>query len=281
MPDTRKLSFIGLGPQRTASSWLDKRLRDHPRLRLPAMVKETMFFDERYDKGMDWYWSHFEQPEEDVLYGEIAPTYFDVDEVRQRIKVYEGLKLIINLRNPIARAYSLYNLHLVKGRVEGDYFSAISQMPRIETSGAFSRLCPQWEEAFGQDNVLYLVQEDIIDDPQKSIDRVTDFLGIEAISLGAEAKERFNKSYKPRYPTLAKWSGPLTTRLREYRLHYVVEFAKKLGMKKILHGGEDNRMPKEVFEHLAKVHAEDITYVEERLGCSFPQWRDYDYASRN
>jgi len=50
-----RLDFVGGGPQRTGSTWLDRVLRAHPALCLPENVKETKFFDQHFNKGLDWY----------------------------------------------------------------------------------------------------------------------------------------------------------------------------------------------------------------------------------
>ena len=56
---TKQVGLVGVGPQRTGTSWLHAQLSRHSRLCFPRRVKETFFFDERFHKGLEWYWSHF------------------------------------------------------------------------------------------------------------------------------------------------------------------------------------------------------------------------------
>src|SRR5215467_11453066 len=45
-------SFFIVGPPRTGTSWLHEILQSHTCL---PRVKETRFFDERFDRGVAWY----------------------------------------------------------------------------------------------------------------------------------------------------------------------------------------------------------------------------------
>ena len=81
------VDFLGVGPQRTGSSWLHGRLSGHPGLRFPRHVKETMFFDERYGRGVEWYAACFLPGHENTQTGEFGPTYFDTAEAIHRMSV--------------------------------------------------------------------------------------------------------------------------------------------------------------------------------------------------
>ena len=160
-----KLAFFGIGPQRTASTWLYTALSTHPGIAFPHQVKETMFFDRHFDRGLDWYLWHFRNAGPDQICGEVGPTYFDDDGACERIKeCFPEAEIFINVRNPIARSHSLFRHHLSKGRVPNSFQTAIDKLPRIVDSGRYREHCLKWEEAFG-DRITYLVQEDIQEDP--------------------------------------------------------------------------------------------------------------------
>ncbi|SRR6266852_6265608 len=67
-------SFFIVGPPRTGTTWLHQVLGK--RSILPNPVKETRFFDVHFDRGMEWYRSHYRQSAGRVVAGEVAPTYF-------------------------------------------------------------------------------------------------------------------------------------------------------------------------------------------------------------
>ena len=263
-----RLDFLCVGPQRTASSWLHKHLVSHPRLAFPLHVKETMFFDERFDKGMDWYWQHFGEVAPDALRGEIAPTYFDTPEALERLKLYQGLKIIVLVRDPVERTYSLFRHHRSKGRVPDDYLQAVEQMPRIETSGHYARWCSMWESAFGQDHVLYLMQDEVESAPQAVFDRLCGFLGVEPMALPEEATQRFGQATKARWPMVTKVFAGLSTRLRSMGVHRPIEFAKRLGLRSLLIGksmGEE-KMPDAVRARLTELYRDDMVWLEKKIG---------------
>ena len=49
-----KPSYIGIGAQKCASTWLHRILAEHPDVSVPE-VKELDFFSYRYDHGYQWY----------------------------------------------------------------------------------------------------------------------------------------------------------------------------------------------------------------------------------
>ena len=49
----KDITFLMVGCQRCGSTWLYEALKEHPEIYLPA-EKQTHFFDESYDNGMDW-----------------------------------------------------------------------------------------------------------------------------------------------------------------------------------------------------------------------------------
>lgn len=273
-----ELDFVGIGPQRTASTWLDEMLRRHPSIALPAGVKETKFFDERFHKGFDWYARHFIDATPSQIRGEIGPTYFDHDAARERLKrAFPQLKVIVNLRNPVERAFSVYRLELTKGRVTGGFRQAVAKTPRIITSGHYAEHCPKWEAAFGRENVLYLLQEDSRTHPEQVLDRVYDFLGVPRVPMPSVAREDFSVTHVPRYPRLARLFSETARLLRGLRLHWLVNLGKAAALTRVYQGGEAaETLTPELRSDLVKTFERDIAWVEQKLGREFPEWRAAD-----
>lgn len=270
-------SLICVGPQRTASSWLDRILRAHPRLRFPVHVKETFFFDRYFGRGWDWYRSQFGEHDERMLLAEVGSTYFESDKARERIQgAIPEARILITVRNPIARSFSSFGHEYTKGRVRDDFFDAVGALPRIVESGRYGVLAPEWEKAFGREQIFYVVQEDIEDDPQGQVNRIFDFLGIEAIEIPSELQGRYGHGTIPRYRWLASVASRGASILRGSGLHRVVEGGKRLGLKKVYSGGDPKAltMTRSVFDYLLAEHEDDIRFLEDQLGRSFPHWRD-------
>lgn len=51
-------NFLGIGAQRTATTWLSEVLRSHPEIYM-THTKEVHYFSKHYERGEGWYISHF------------------------------------------------------------------------------------------------------------------------------------------------------------------------------------------------------------------------------
>src|SRR5690554_5673248 len=102
-------NFIGIGPTKTATTWLFECLREHPQVFLPR-AKETQFFARaRYTGDLAEYESFFEGAERYPAVGEISPRYFASPDAVQRIHaVMPDVKLIVSFRHPVDRLESEY-----------------------------------------------------------------------------------------------------------------------------------------------------------------------------
>src|SRR6266853_4563132 len=78
--------FIGVGPPRTATTWLHEVLSGH--VGLPQDVKETDFFVHKYDNGLEWYAAHFRTCPPGRPIGEFSTNYFIGTQTRERIATH-------------------------------------------------------------------------------------------------------------------------------------------------------------------------------------------------
>jgi hypothetical protein len=270
------VDFFCIGPQRTASSWLDRSLRMHPDLILPTHVKETFFFDRHYQRGFGWYSNLFDNSRQNCMLGEVGPTYFESQDALNRIILHNGKsRIIILARNPIARTFSLFCHERAKGRVPKNFFEAIRIQNRIVESGRYSSIAPRWESAFGYKNVLYVAQEDICSDPGAQLIAIFDFLGVDRIALPVGFEERFGQGVVPRYTLLAGIASRAASALRSTGFHRLVQLGKRMGLNRVYRGGDVSILTPtmEVFGFLLDQHNVDIEFLENRLGRTFPLWR--------
>lgn len=274
-----RLDAVCVGPQRTASSWLHGVLTAHPDLCFPRGVKETLFFDERFDHGPAWYEWHFRHRRPGQRCVEIAPTYFDHEMARARLAAHrDGLRVIVTARNPAVRAFSLYCLHLAKGRVHGSFAEAVEQMPRILTSGRYARYCPAWETTFGPDRVHYTLQEDMQAEPAEAIAAICAFLEVPPLRLPPFATSRHRDPRRvPRFPWLVRSISDAATMLRGWRLHGLVNLGKRVGLRSLYRAGGEPppSLTPELYADLASRFARDITFLEARLRRDLSHWRTF------
>ena len=65
--------FIIIGAQKSGTTWLVDMLRDHEGVFIPR--DEVHFFNGHFDKGIDWYASHFNEASKNQCIGEKTPDY--------------------------------------------------------------------------------------------------------------------------------------------------------------------------------------------------------------
>lgn len=272
-----KLDFVAIGPQRTGTTWLYQALADHPQLCFPKGVKETMFFDRFYEKGLSWYEAHFQHGNEGQKYGEIAPTYFDTETIPAKIyKLNPHCKIIINLRHPLERILSVYRHYISLGEIKPDFDQAIESHPHLINAGRYSYYIPYWLKTFDQENICFILLEEIQTQPQTVLRKLENFLDISEIKFSTENQEKVNAATIPKFPLLAKGFTQLARFLRENRLHGIVELGKKFGLRKVYTGGED-KMPtltQEQQNFLLELYEPDTVYIEKLLGLSLSRWRE-------
>jgi len=175
--------FIAVGPTRTGTTWLHQFLVGS--VGLPANIKETNFFDRDYNQGLPAYARYFVNCPTNLPIGEIAPTYFYNRETRERIaKDIPGCRIIITLRDPIERQYSLYRLSVWNGRTKISFAEATERRWNdIVDECDYAKYIRLWQEAFGQSRVLVALYDDFVASPQDYVDQICDFIGIPTIDV--------------------------------------------------------------------------------------------------
>ena len=177
-----KIDFIGIGAHRSATTWIAEWLRRHPDVCF-ARRKEVAFFNEdAYRKGIGYYESFFNG---EGLKGEFTPTYLYSKVVAKRINwFYPDVKLIVCLRNPVYRAYSHYNYDKALGLIPQVPFEEVVE--RYIPSGMYSKHLKVYYDLFPKENIFVMKYENIEKDPQKFMDEIYSFLGLNSIKVSGE-----------------------------------------------------------------------------------------------
>lgn len=203
-------SFIIIGAQRGGTTSLYDQLLEHPSI-YPGLAKEVQYFDRHFGNGQAWYRANF-APHLDTsndtahrhqITGEATANYLFHPHAPKRIyNTTPDVKLIVLLRNPVARAFSHFNLMCVQGtehlafedaieleaqRVHDDNARLLwdeSFYPRSKmryayvSKGVYADQLPLWMERFPSDQLLILQSEAMYQDSDKVLGQVTSFLGL-------------------------------------------------------------------------------------------------------
>jgi len=271
-------NFLGIGAQRAGSSWLDKQLRSHPKVYIPARRKEVHFFDRYYDRGLEWYQEFFPSAERASQYraiGEITPMYIYHPDMPARIQKHmPDCKFIAILRNPADRAYSHYNL-MVRGINEQRSFDKIlKEYPKVYARGLYSEQLERYLRYFPRKNMLVLIFEHIKSDSESVLHQIAEFLSIDASKFKNDLVEKkVNVSSLPRFPRARAMAIRFRGFLWRKDLDWVVNVFRAMGARHLFgNRGSMPPMSPDMRATLLAKYEPDIASLEELLKKDLSLW---------
>jgi hypothetical protein len=102
-----KPDFLIVGAAKCGTSSLAYNLNKHPDIFVWG--GEIHYFSKYWERGREWYLSHFSEPAK--VRGEKSPTYLYHRECHARIHgMLPDVKMIVMMRDPVARAFSNWNM---------------------------------------------------------------------------------------------------------------------------------------------------------------------------
>jgi hypothetical protein len=198
MPGTGRVSFIVAGAQKSGTTALEQYLSEHPEICVPRGRKELHFFDR--DRNFvaqpvdyDRYHANFAPQAGHRLLGEATPDYLYWPAAPERMAAYNpALKLIVVLRDPIARAFSQWNMARQIGREPLRFFDAVKAEPeraRVMTldramrfayvdRGRYPRQLARLWDHFPKEQTIVFKTEELLHAPEAVLARIETFLGV-------------------------------------------------------------------------------------------------------
>lgn len=229
-------NFLIVGTQKGGTTFLYDELVKHPQI-MGALTKEVHYFDANFDKAADWYRAFFPTAEtlaaRGAITGEASPSYLFHPHAARRIHALAPqIKIIMLLRNPIARAYSHYHHEVRLGyedlpfaeaiareeeRLTGEhprmladetYYSAAYMHYSYLTRGHYFAQLQQWHALFPAEQILTLKSEDFYANPAVALQEVLAFLALPTV-------DTYRQDQHKTFP-YAKMDSQLRTRLHTY-----------------------------------------------------------------
>lgn len=200
-------NVLGIGMQRTATTWLWRQITDHPDVQAQTF-KEPVFFngffaspnrpgsdlrDAELGKAGDLYW---QGPTRSLLHYrkifashkrfrvDISPAYGELPgEAVARVReiLGPGIKIILSVRDPVERSWSNFKLNL---RYTGEHPLNFSFAQRIAAyrNVATLRRCDyasvlrRWRRYF--EDVMVVFMDDVIASPDETLAEIRRFIGL-------------------------------------------------------------------------------------------------------
>lgn len=161
--DFKERLLIVAGMSRAGTTFLYHNLQKHPGIFVPRR-KEICYFAHHFDKGPDWYLSHYNGLKPHQLALDICGLYFLNSTALERIRDFNPrARIIIGVRDPLDWIFSLYAQY--KNNFEVPPFAQFLQGCTIRREGveiqlsfergAIKAALQAYRQAFGESLLLY------------------------------------------------------------------------------------------------------------------------------
>jgi len=173
---------IGIGAQRTGSSWMYACMYEHPQVCMPR--KEINFFsrERNWSKGFEWYEGIFAECPPAAVCGEFSTSYLPDPETPRRIHDrYPDVRLIVSLRHPAERAYSSYLNDILAGVVspKQGFPEALRAHPEYVDGSRYGHHLSKFLDLFRRDQILVSMFDDARRDPLAAVRQIYGFLEVD------------------------------------------------------------------------------------------------------
>ncbi|MCJ8158791.1 sulfotransferase [Sphingomonas sp. LaA6.9] len=202
-PVERLPSFIIIGAIKAATTWIAHQLRQHPGIFLPG--PEPHYFSTEFERGLQWYTGLFRTAGAAKMIGEKSADYLSHPLAARRIaEMLPAARLIVQLRNPVDRAYSDYCMLYRRGSVSSDparYLSPkTSENRRFLENGRYATHIARYLDSFPQQQLAIILHDDVRAMPEQTLREVCAHIGIEPMIISENLIVRKNDSETPLLP---------------------------------------------------------------------------------
>jgi hypothetical protein len=176
------LKFVGIGAQKSGTSWLHEVLSQHPSVGFPG-GKEVHFWDAHHRNGVAWYKALFSA---DRCNGDITPAYAILapETIREIHQHFPELRLVYLMRNPIQRAWSSARMALRRAEMEFseasdqwfiDHFRSQGSLKR----GDYATCLKNWMAVYPAQQFLLARYEEVVNEPVALANQVLRHIGLD------------------------------------------------------------------------------------------------------
>jgi len=221
----RRPDFLVAGEMRCGTTTLWSTLARHPRIFFPER-KELHFFSSHNESLRDGrldddalrdYFALFSPAGRDQRCGEATPGYlFDEGACRRIHEVLPDVRILVILRDPVARAWSHYWHQVRRGREKLSFEDALAAEPErmasadargrarfsYQSRGRYVESLRRYEARFSREQICTVFLEELRREPEPVVERVFSHLGLGPPPGAAPAVAHANKAAFPRWPRL-------------------------------------------------------------------------------
>ena len=302
-----KLDFVIIGAQKSASTYLQALIADHPDIYMPK--GETPYFqDPDFNETILEDYLDLEAANYAKCIGIKRPSYIGIDNIPERIFNHNSNCMIIAvLRNPLDRFVSNFfhnisycfapniDINLAIPKIINKDKSLLENYPRVSEiieNGMYGKYLSKYLNFFSKKNLLVFTQDEVIKNPNKVANKVYESLNISKghkpnqniLSSRPQAVDyrKRSLSFKRRISKILYTYNAENTRLYQRKDLKVVQKLSKVFISIIkylldisgLFG--PNKKPKITQENkklLYSVYEKDIYFLESLLNLNLSSWK--------
>jgi len=136
-----------------------------------------------------WYISFFKKAPKNARIGEITPNYsiMPTENIVRAYKYNPEMKIILILRNPVDRAWSLFRMDVKNNFYQDDtslvkdIINHIESDPDYYKKGDYVDIIKKWTKIFPEKNLYIAFYSDIKNNPEKIINNIFSHIGVSEI----------------------------------------------------------------------------------------------------
>ena len=283
-------NFFIVGQPKAGTTSLWAYLNEIPGIYM-SPVKEPNYFNRnkfptdlknpRQIRDKKKYLDLFKGVKDEKILGEASPGYLEDPEVPRLIyEVSPNSHILISLRDPIERAFSLYLMNVRNGEVNLPFHEIVKERKNIGNN-FHNRFLPErnyaekikrYIDIFGKQKVKVIIFEEFVKESEKHVKEIVEFLGLIPKNIV------FNKKI---YNEFGISRGKIATKmlvskkLKHYAKQYLSSSTRNFLKKTLL----IKKMAKPKMEEedrliLQNYHSNDVTELKKLLGRELP-WKNF------
>lgn len=209
-----KTHLFIIGAQKAGTTWLQHELDSSDEFFLPPDRQEVQFFGD-YSHELAEYSSLYQDCREWQVSVDVTPVYLSREYALDHILdsqnfLLGGSKYIVILREPVARAFSAYQMYLAYGRNYSGFIEALDGgQSDIADKSMYGRHLRRWCASIKKESLKVLFFDDILTRPDAVLNEIANFLGLKCSIVSNYAGVPVNAGGVPRHKIVSQtfWLG--------------------------------------------------------------------------
>ncbi|WP_232676833.1 sulfotransferase [Nocardioides sp. R-C-SC26] len=174
-------AWLGIGAQRSGTTWLTDLLTQHPGVGLGTNGKKEQHLLHKVGDGRIEAAEYLDLfPDDGIARGDWTPQYLrHASTPAAAASLVPDAPILVLLRDPVERFRSAMRLAATRGK-SWPYPVPIT----VQTwTGCYADQLDMWAAAVGRDRLHVFVFEEVRDDPQRMVDGLWGLLGLDPVAL--------------------------------------------------------------------------------------------------